>query len=121
MSSSEATRRASSTAESEQHPPCRALSSWSSRGHCCSVMPTTSWPCAWSSAAATEESTPPDIATAILTCVPGRPRRRASFDQVAFGGFHRDALRFEVGHSTVELVRLPSDLEQDPALVTADV
>src|SRR5258708_3474355 len=66
MPSSEATRLASSTALSEQHPPCFADSSMSSRGHCCSVTPTTSWPCAWSSAAATDESTPPDIATAIL-------------------------------------------------------
>src|SRR6266568_6570214 len=65
-----ATRRASSTAESEQHPPWRAASSESSRGHCCSVTPTTSCPCAWSSAAATDESTPPDIATATLMSFP---------------------------------------------------
>src|SRR5258708_39436601 len=68
MSSSEATRRASSTALSEQHPPCFADSSVSPRGHCCSVTPTTSWPWACRSAAATDESTPPDIATATLTC-----------------------------------------------------
>src|ERR1700686_1892781 len=67
MPSSEATRRASSTALSEQHPPCLADSSMSSRGHCCSVIPTTSCPCACSSAAATEESTPPDMAIAIFT------------------------------------------------------
>src|ERR1700682_4149063 len=64
MPSSDATRRASSTALSEQHPPCFADSSMSPRGHCCSVTPTTSWPCACKSAAATDESTPPDIATA---------------------------------------------------------
>src|SRR6266550_5553968 len=65
-----ATRRASSTAFSEQHPPWRAASTESSRGHCCSVTPTTSCPWAWSSAAATDESTPPDIATATLMSFP---------------------------------------------------
>src|SRR6267143_1002579 len=64
MPSSDATRRASSTALSEQQPPCFADSSMSSRGHCCRVTPTTSWPWACKRAAATEESTPPDIATA---------------------------------------------------------
>src|ERR1700681_4310437 len=67
MSSSDATRRASSTAFSEQQPAFRLFSSASPRGHCCRVMPTTSWPCACNRAAATDESTPPDIATAILT------------------------------------------------------
>src|SRR5260370_29110544 len=57
----------SSPAHRGRPPPCFADSSMSSRGHCCSVTPTTSWPCAWSSAAATDESTPPDMATAILT------------------------------------------------------
>src|SRR5258708_31845912 len=61
-----ATRRASSTAESEQQPPFRAASSASPVGHCCSGTPTTSWPSRWSSAAARLESTPPDRATAIL-------------------------------------------------------
>src|SRR5260370_16992373 len=64
MPSTDATRRASSTAFREQHPPWRAASSESSRGHCWSVTPTTSWPCACSNAAATDESTPPDIAPA---------------------------------------------------------
>src|SRR6478736_1230856 len=72
MPSSAATLRASSTADREQQPPCRDASPESSRGHCCSVTPTTSWPCACSSAAATDESTPPDMATAILN--PGSPR-----------------------------------------------
>src|SRR5919202_4337656 len=67
MPSSVATRRASSTAESEQQPPCRASSAPSPRGHCCSVTPTTSWPCRRRGAAATLESTPPERATAILT------------------------------------------------------
>src|SRR5260370_7294899 len=91
MSSSEATRRASSTALSEQQPPCFADSSVSPRGHCCSVTPTTSWPWACRSAAATDESTPPDIATATLTCAtlrcggrrsrrpPPPPRRSTTF------------------------------------------
>src|SRR5712692_2840961 len=65
MPSSEATRRASSTADSEQHPPWRADSSSSPRGHCCSVIPATKWPWAERSAAATEESTPPERATAM--------------------------------------------------------
>src|SRR5919198_2137825 len=65
MPSSVATRRASSTADSEQQPPWRASSSASSRGHCGRVRPTTSWPCRWSSSAATLESTPPESATAI--------------------------------------------------------
>src|SRR2546421_1729295 len=64
MPSRSATRRASSTAPSEQQPPCRALSSSSPRGHCCRVIPTTSWLCSRRSAAATLESTPPDRATA---------------------------------------------------------
>src|SRR6266852_4489921 len=72
MSRTVATRRASSTAEREQQPPWRADSSVSRRGHCCRVTPTTSWPCACRSAAATEESTPPDIATAILKRAPRR-------------------------------------------------
>src|SRR5437879_5183359 len=80
MSSSVATRRASSTALREQHPPWRAASSESSRGHCCRVTPTTSWPCPCRSAAATDESTPPHIATAILICCSPRfvspPTRR---------------------------------------------
>src|SRR5215471_4273722 len=66
MPSIVATRRASSTADREQQPPCRAASSASPRGHCWSVTPTTSWPSRTSSAATTLESTPPDRATAIL-------------------------------------------------------
>src|SRR5215210_3766237 len=62
MPSWPATRRASSAASSEQQLFLNSLTesatSWS-RIH----TPTTSWPCSWSIAAATEESTPPDIAT----------------------------------------------------------
>jgi hypothetical protein len=91
MSSSEATRRASSTAFSEQHPALRLFCSSSPRGHCCNVMPTTSCPCACRSAAATEESTPPDIATAIFTS--GSPRcvehdLRVLSDPIQDGGLH---------------------------------
>src|SRR5262252_2268344 len=67
MPSIAATRRASSTADSEQQPPCRAVSSASPRGHCWRVIPTTSCPSRTSSAAATLESTPPERATAIFT------------------------------------------------------
>src|SRR5271155_4346915 len=52
-----ATRRASSTSATEQQPesegPPQSLS----------VAPTTSYPCSTRRAAATEESTPPDMAT----------------------------------------------------------
>src|SRR5579859_8218872 len=64
MPSSPATRRASDTADSEQQPPCFSSSDSSSRGHCWRVMPTTSWPAAANRAAATDESTPPERATA---------------------------------------------------------
>src|SRR5690606_510107 len=56
-----ATLRASSTAESEQQPL-----SWAkgrSSGQSCMVTPMHSYPCSTSSAAATELSTPPLIAT----------------------------------------------------------
>ena len=52
-----ATRRASSTSATEQQPESDGPP------HSLSVAPTTSWPCSTRSAAATEESTPPDIAT----------------------------------------------------------
>src|SRR5215831_7035552 len=61
MPSCSATRRASSTSATEQQPesdsPPQSLR----------VVPTTSWPCSTSSAAATEESTPPDMATMTRT------------------------------------------------------
>src|SRR5690606_14850262 len=55
-----ATRRASSTAEREQHPP----SWWMGRslGQSCMVTPITSYPCSRRSAAATELATPPLMA-----------------------------------------------------------
>src|SRR5271157_5082791 len=56
-----ATRRASSTAPSEQHPEWRE-SAWFSC-HICIVRPTTLYPRWTRSAAATLLSTPPDIAT----------------------------------------------------------
>ena len=51
-----ATRRASSTSETEQQPVSL------SPPHKRMVTPTTSWPSCFKRAAATEESTPPDIA-----------------------------------------------------------
>src|SRR5688572_3655600 len=60
MPSCWATRRASSTSDKEQQPeslvPPQSFI----------VAPTTSWPCSSNSAAATDESTPPDIATKIF-------------------------------------------------------
>ena len=60
MPSWRATARAASTASGEQHEPKRWLpSSGSRQGQTRSVTPTTSKPCSTSSAAATDESTPP--------------------------------------------------------------
>ena len=62
MPSWAATRRASSAASSEQqlflNSEYVSATSWRRI-----QTPTTSWPCSWRSAAATDESTPPDIAT----------------------------------------------------------
>src|SRR5688572_20433629 len=55
-----ATRRASSTSATEQQPESL------DPPHSFIVAPTTSWPSSCSSAAATDESTPPDIATSTL-------------------------------------------------------
>ena len=68
MPSWSATRRASSTSDTEQQPVS------DSPPHSFMVTPTTSWPCSCSSAAATEESTPPDMATSTL--MPDGPSRR---------------------------------------------
>src|SRR2546428_8311069 len=58
-----ATRRASCRSASVQQRPNEVCPSvWS---YNCIDRPMTSWPCSASSAAATEESTPPDIATTI--------------------------------------------------------
>src|SRR5213593_1920787 len=73
MPSSRATRRASSTASLPQHEPKRrAGSSDSFHGQTRMVTPITSTPRSTRSAAATDESTPPDIPTTI--------RGRMSFD-----------------------------------------
>src|SRR6266487_446286 len=74
MSSLRATRLASSTASREQHLFCTTRSTPSSSvtpgsDHRRSIMPITSWPSSLSSAAATELSTPPLIATTILAMV----------------------------------------------------
>src|SRR5713226_1962278 len=60
---------------------------------------------------------------------PGRParprlsrrRRDRSLDQVALGGFDLHTSGLEIRNALVEFVRLPGDLEQDPALVAGDV
>src|SRR6266542_5189429 len=72
MPSRRATWRASSTVSGEQQLPNRAVRSSGSRhGHTRSVMPTTSWPCSTSRAAATEESTPPLIPTTTRSAMSG--------------------------------------------------
>src|SRR2546426_3066705 len=64
MPSPRGTRRASSTASLPQHEPNRRVgSSDSFHGHTRMVTPTTSTPRSTRSAAATDESTPPDIPT----------------------------------------------------------
>src|ERR1700722_14874213 len=57
MPSCWATRRASSPPATAQHPQPEGPP------HSLSVAPTTSWPASTKSAAATDESTPPDMAT----------------------------------------------------------
>src|SRR5438477_11094432 len=57
-----ATRRASSISDTEQQPGVSGPPSQRRM-----VAPTTSWPCSSNSAAAIDESTPPDIATRTLT------------------------------------------------------
>src|SRR5712692_8053750 len=58
-----ATRRASCRSSSvQQRPNVVCPSRWS---YSCIDKPMTSWPCSASSAAATDESTPPDMATTI--------------------------------------------------------
>src|SRR5262245_32848519 len=52
--------RSSSAQQRPKEGPAPSVWSWS-----CMEIPTSSWPCSWSSAAATEESTPPDMATAM--------------------------------------------------------
>src|SRR5438876_8679178 len=66
MPSPWATARASSMAETPQQALNASSGSGSQAGHRFIVRPTTSWPSAASSAAATELSTPPLIATAHL-------------------------------------------------------
>src|ERR1700694_938432 len=66
-----ATRRASSTASREQQPWCLSKSLAAiSLGQSCRVTPKTSWPSSHIIAAATDESTPPLMATATLTAAP---------------------------------------------------
>src|ERR1051325_5471691 len=69
-----ATRRASSAASSEQQLflNSEAVSATSCRRI---QTPTTSWPCCARSAAATDESTPPDMATRTRLTTPSAPSR----------------------------------------------
>src|SRR5215510_15713673 len=71
MSIVAATRRASCRSSIEQQlPNDRSPSAVSDASYSCIDRPMTSWPCSASSAAATDESTPPDIATTIRTFLP---------------------------------------------------
>src|SRR5436190_11983094 len=65
MSSFHATRRASARSSSVQQPPY-AVSAADKLSYICIDRPTTSWPAAFRMYAAVDESTPPDIATAIF-------------------------------------------------------
>ena len=65
-----ATWRASSTVSGEQQLPKRRVASSDSRhGQTRSVTPTTSWPASTSSAAATDESTPPLMPTTMRSAM----------------------------------------------------
>src|SRR5713101_8401411 len=68
---------------------------------------------------------PPMIATSTLRSMTAAivigSWARGLFDQVALGRLDFDPSRLEVGDPAVQLVRLAGDLEQDPALVAADV
>src|ERR1019366_3662190 len=73
-----ATRRASCKSSSVQQPPnAGSPSRCPEASYNCIDRPMTSWPSSASSAAATDESTPPDIATTILAtshrCFPRQP------------------------------------------------
>src|ERR1035441_10867053 len=64
-----ATRRASSTSATEQQPESE------SPPQSFSVAPTTSWPCSIKRPAATDQSTPPLMATRTFTVLVCQPRR----------------------------------------------
>src|SRR4028118_704201 len=65
ISRRQATRRASARSSIVQHPPY-VVSAALRLSYICIDSPTTSWPCDFRRYAAVEESTPPDMATAIF-------------------------------------------------------
>src|SRR4029450_7035820 len=90
MPSALATRRASSTASVPQHEPKRAEASAAScHGQTRIVTPTTSWPASVSSAAATEEATPPLIPTTMrsadMESVSRAKQSREAFELLGVG------------------------------------
>ena len=95
MPSCAATRRASSTSAALQHPESL------SPPHSLSVTPVTSWPSACSTAAATDESTPPLIITRTRLTLPPRLRRAAGGSATAFGHDRRARRRCRLGRSRV--------------------
>src|SRR6266545_757398 len=85
MSSFQATRRASARSSSVQQPPY-VVSAAARLSYICIDRPTTSWPAALRMYAAVEESTPPDIATAIFIAVRGQGTGDGA--QVVFSRLH---------------------------------
>src|ERR1700716_540002 len=90
MSSTCATRRASSAASSEQQPLSLLAAG---PDHSFSMIPVTSQPASFMSAAATDESTPPDMATTAFRLIdglrlqrPGSPLRQPSLPLTIGGG-----------------------------------
>src|ERR1700716_661306 len=52
---------------------------------------------------------------------PGEVSSPRLLDQVSFRRFDLDSARLQVRHTTIELLGISTDLEQDPALVAGDV
>src|SRR2546425_10128962 len=73
MSSFQATRRASARSSIVQHPPYTE-SAFCKLSYICIERPTTSCPADLRMYAAVDESTPPDMATAIFTARPSNKR-----------------------------------------------
>src|ERR1700728_911891 len=90
MPSCWATRRASSTSATEQHPESDGPP------HSLRVAPTTSWPASTSRAAATDESTPPDMATSTRTRAVCHRRARRPHDNTGSSDGDADQLRVQV-------------------------
>src|SRR5579864_2978155 len=111
MPSAPATRRASSTASMEQQPRSRSTSR--SRAHIASVMPMARLPLAATRAAATLESTPPDIATATTAF---RGSRASGFSATSAGDGGDNGELVALAHRCVETLA-----EADVRVIDVDV